>query len=386
MQPTANFFLVLNFLGAVQALLLAFALCGIKRGNRSANLILAAFSATVSVLIAWTVLNSSGYIYQFPHLFRINHPFDFAITPLLYLYVRALTSTKPQLKKRDLLHFVPFALCIVYLLPYYLQSGADKIYQQQTGLGARWYYLRSALAIPQAIIYLALSGWLIIKYLRHARERRMEAERASLFQVKFLVIALLSVWVVAVFRYLFDMRYPQYMRYTNLVLPFGGTLIIYALAYFGLRQPETFAGADANTLASEDEHSPAKKYEKSTLTSERSEVYLKKLLAAMEREKPYTDGDLTLAKLAGRLAVSTHHLSQIINERLGQNFFDFVNTYRVEEAKRKLVDPARKHYSLLAIAEEVGFNSKSAFNAAFKKQTSMTPSEFRKTSNGNGQH
>jgi AraC-like DNA-binding protein len=62
-----------------------------------------------------------------------------------------------------------------------------------------------------------------------------------------------------------------------------------------------------------------------------------------------------------------------------------VNTYRVEEAKRKLVDPSRKHYSLLAIAEEVGFNSKSAFNTAFKKQTSMTPSEFRKASNGNGQ-
>jgi AraC-like DNA-binding protein len=170
------------------------------------------------------------------------------------------------------------------------------------------------------------------------------------------------------------------------VLPLGGTIIIYGLAYLGLRQPETTAGSDAPTPADEVAVQPAKKYEKSTLTSERSEFYLKKLLSIMETEKPYTDGDLTLSKLASKLSISAHHLSQIINERLKQNFFDFVNTYRVAEAKRKLVDPAKKHYSLLAIAEEVGFNSKSAFNVAFKKQTNMTPSEFRKASNGNGQH
>lgn len=386
MQPTVNLFVVLNFLGAVQALLLAFALVSIKRGNRTANLILAAFAVNVSVLIGWAMLNTSGLIYLFPHLLRINHPFDFVITPLLYLYVRALTSAAPQLKKRDLPHFIPFLLCVLYLAPYYFQSGAYKISELNTALAVRWYYVRSGLVLLQAIVYLSFSGWLIIRYLRGAKERGKETASASLFQVKFLVMALMSIWVVAVGRYLSDMRYPQYMRYTNLILPFGGTIVIYALAYFGLRQPETFAGADASVLAGENGHLPVKKYEKSTLTGERSEVYLKKLLAAMETEKPYVDGDLTLSKLAGRLSVSTHHLSQIINERMGQNFFDFVNRYRVEEAKRKLVDPARKHYSLLAIAEEVGFNSKSAFNAAFKKQTSMTPSEFRKVSNGNGQH
>src|SRR5439155_27331821 len=93
--------------------------------------------------------------------------------------------------------------------------------------------------------------------------------------------------------------------------------------------------------------------------------------------------DLSLPKLAAKLALPTHHLSQIINARLNQNFFDFINSYRVEEAKQMLLDPAKKHYSLLVISEEVGFNSKSAFNTAFKKQTSLTPSEFRKLSNGN---
>ncbi|HEX8922528.1 MAG TPA: hypothetical protein VF766_13730, partial [Pyrinomonadaceae bacterium] len=111
MQPTFNFFTILNLLGAAQALLLALALVSIKRGRRIANLLLAAFSATASILIAWTVLISNGYGYFFPHLFRLNQPFDFAAGPLLYLYVRALVSREPKLKKRDLLHFIPFGLC-----------------------------------------------------------------------------------------------------------------------------------------------------------------------------------------------------------------------------------------------------------------------------------
>jgi len=89
-------------------------------------------------------------------------------------------------------------------------------------------------------------------------------------------------------------------------------------------------------------------------------------------------------KLAKTLAVSPHHLSQTINEQLNQNFIDFINAYRIEEAKRLLTDLAKKHYSILAVSEEVGFNSKSAFNTAFKRHASMTPSEFRKVIGNNG--
>src|SRR6185295_11725408 len=117
---------------------------------------------------------------------------------------------------------------------------------------------------------------------------------------------------------------------------------------------------------------------KSNLTSERADEYLKRLLSCMEIEKPYKNGDLTLQKLADTLSIPAAHLSQIINERLEQNFFDFINNYRVKEVQRLFEDPTKKHYSLLAIAEEVGFNSKSTFNSAFKKFANMTPSEFRK--------
>ena len=98
----------------------------------------------------------------------------------------------------------------------------------------------------------------------------------------------------------------------------------------------------------------------------------------MEREKPYLDANLTLQELAGRVSISLNHLSQLLNERLNQTFFDFVNSYRVQEAKRELCNPAKAHLTILAIAYDVGFNSKSSFNSAFKKHTGITPSEFKR--------
>ena len=156
-----------------------------------------------------------------------------------------------------------------------------------------------------------------------------------------------------------------------MILPLGLTILVYVLAYLGLRNPEVLTG--------DKEPQAAKKYEKSTLTPDRAEKYLQRLRHAMEPEKLYTDGDLTLQKLATKLPIPVQHLSQVVNEHLQQNILDFINAHRVEEAKRRLLDPEKKHLSILAIAEDVGFNSKSSFNAVFKKYTNLTPSEFRKT-------
>ena len=381
----------MNLLGAAQALLLALVLVSVKRGNRTANRILAAFAATISILITWAFLNSTHSISQFPHLLRINHPFDFVAGPLLYLYVRALTSSRPEVRRKDLLHFIPFGLAVLYLLPYYFQSREVKLRLYYALADMQWYYVRSSLALLLALVYFVFIGFMIARYLRTVKEEKSPAVRAVISQIKLLSISFVALWLAASIRHLSDVLYPEYIRFTNLVLPSGATIFIYAMAYFGLRTPETLIGSaaaatDAHPPTPEPEAlMPATKYEKSTLTSQRSEQYLTKLLAVMARDKPYMDGDLSLPKLATKLSVSAHHLSQIINERLNQNFFDFVNTYRVEEAKRMLLDPAKRHYSLLAIAEEVGFNSKSAFNMAFKKQTNMTPSGFRKNG-GDRQH
>jgi AraC-like DNA-binding protein len=119
------------------------------------------------------------------------------------------------------------------------------------------------------------------------------------------------------------------------------------------------------------------KYEKSALTKKMADEYVRRLIQFMDSHKPFLDPNLTLPKLAGQVSIRTHHLSQIINERLHESFFDFINRYRIEEAKKRLSDPSLSHYSIMGVANEVGFRSKSVFNSAFKKQTGMTPSEFR---------
>jgi AraC-like DNA-binding protein len=96
-------------------------------------------------------------------------------------------------------------------------------------------------------------------------------------------------------------------------------------------------------------------------------------------EKPFLDPQFSLPVLARRLGISTHHLSQILNEEIGQNFFDFLASYRIEEAKKILSDEEYSYIKIEEIAQMVGYNSKSAFNTAFKKIAGSTPSEFKKS-------
>ncbi len=332
---------------------------------------MAALTLTISIAVSGAVLLTTNYVFAWPHLSRLHQPFVFLAAPLLFLYIRELTAREPRFERKDFLHFIPFVACLVYLLPYYLQSASQKIeilvaeYVQQS-FGA-WYYIRSALLITQVLVYLILVVLIIIQYSRNARARDSASDRAVLFEIRFFVIAAAVLWIAVVLRY-------AIATMPNLLVPLGASLLIYAMGYLKLRRPET------QTVVKDE---PAgRKYEKSTLTTERSERYLDKLVNLMEKEKPFIDGDLTVQKLAERLSIPANHLSQTINERLGQTFSDFINSYRVEAAKKKLLDPASSHLSILGIAEAVGFNSKSSFNSVFKKHTNMTPSEFRQANNG----
>jgi len=172
--------------------------------------------------------------------------------------------------------------------------------------------------------------------------------------------------ILNVILYFVGYEYFVNMYFGNLV-PLLVVIIIYSIGYRSLWQPEIFAG---------DVEEP-KKYNKTTLELDKAQKYIEHLISYMEREKPYLKNDLALKNLSEMSGIPYYHLSRIINENLNQNFFDFVNRYRIEEAKRNLVDPKYNHYSILGIATDSGFNSKSAFNTAFKKYTNKTPSQFR---------
>jgi AraC-like DNA-binding protein len=153
-------------------------------------------------------------------------------------------------------------------------------------------------------------------------------------------------------------------------VPVFVTALIFAMGALGIKQPEIF-------VPSVQDDEKGEKYQRSALTPEKANEYLARLKHVMTQQKPHRDPELTLPGLASALDIPSHQLSQLLNETVGQSFFDFVNRERVEEAKQLLLDPAFQSYTILAIATEAGFNSKTAFNAAFKKHAGVTPSAFR---------
>lgn len=370
MRPSLNLLAVLNLLGAAQGLLLTLALLTVKRGNRLANKLLAGLTLSIAIIVTGAVLLTTNYVFVYPHLSRVHHPFVFLAGPFLFLYIRTITAGNSRLKKTDLLHFVPFLFVLVYLLPYYFQSRDHKVkflfaefYQDSLG---QWYYIRSSLFIVQFLVYLILVVAILVKHSKKSKAIAAPYQQSVRFKVRFFAIASIILWLGALLRLIID---PS--ATTNLLVPLGASIVVYAMGYLEMSKPEL-----ASDPASQP---PAKKYEKSTLTAERQERYRNRLLQYMKDEKPFRDGELTVQKLADQLSIPSYYLSQTINERLGQTFSDFINSYRVQEAKERLLDPSFEHLSILGIAIEVGFNSKSSFNAVFKKHTDMTPSEFRRT-------
>lgn len=357
----------LALLAVTQAVLLGVVMLTTTRSRRVETRLLAVLVLTIGAMVGVALVVRSPLAVRVPHLIRVNQPLDFLPGPLFYLYVRTLTE-RSRVRRRDLLHALPAAACLVYLLPYYARSAEYKLADVQSSGYANWYFLRTAAAILIATPYVVLGIDRGVRYARHQRDTG--ATRDSVRQLQFLCGGFGIALATAATRYLVDVSFPAYMPFTHQLLPLVGTTVLCGMAYLGLRDSAARAG-DTGAMTA------PRKYGTSSLTDDRAERALPALMHALDVEQVYLDPHLALSALAARLGIPAPHLSQIINQRLNQNFPDLINSYRVAEARRRLVDPAWRHYSILAIAEDVGFRSKSSFNEVFKKLTGMTPSEFR---------
>jgi AraC-like DNA-binding protein len=155
------------------------------------------------------------------------------------------------------------------------------------------------------------------------------------------------------------------------------SVFVILIGYFGLKQKVIFSSEDI--LVAGEATRVQTKYSGSRLSDSEAKQYTEKLTDYMKSAKPYLNPDLSLPQLASDLNISSHYLSQVINEQFNLNFFDFVNGYRVDTFKEKIIDPGFRNFSLLGIAFECGFNSKSAFNRIFKQSTGITPSQYKKS-------
>ncbi len=365
MQPSIDFFAIANSAGAVQAVFWAVALLSIPKGKHAANRLLAALLFAFALGISVSIFYHTRYILIFPHLARLTDPLKFLYPPLFYLYVKALTS--PQFRLRaHLFHFLPALFCSLYLLPFYLKDANAKVRLLQGSLDSGPDDIMVALVLLQEALYTVLTLRLWWQHSRQTKQVFSEIDRVNLRWIRNLVVAFLLVSVIYGY---FETAQSEVVA--KAIVSFSLTGFIFVMGYMGLKQPMVFLPATNG--------SSGQKYQKSGLTSEKAQQYLARLRQVMQDEKPYLESDLTLQTLAQRLSISPNHLSQLLNAYLKQSFFDFVNSYRVEAAKRLLRDPKNDHLTLLAVAYEAGFTSKSSFNSAFRKFAGTTPSRYKQS-------
>jgi AraC-like DNA-binding protein len=384
----------LTLLGAAQGAFLALALLNTKSGDIRAHRILSLLTFLFSMDLGEEFLYQIGFFESVPDLLHVLAPIDLLYGPLIFLYVSQLTSPSNQgAVKRNYWHFLPALAGGVALLPFFLMDGSEKLEFTETlrNGGAMENDTADALIIQlgfvvfmlgtvvQLGLYLMFSIRRLIIHSTSIRNQYSDIDKINLAWLRNLLLGLSCIYLL----YLGDQFFPDLMG-INLLgdsITVVAVILIYAMGYLGLRQPAIFTGAlvAQQTAIEERADQAEEKYRRSGLDKETSLAFLDELTGHMEAEKSYLEGNLVLSQLAQQLGISANYLSQIINEQLKVNFYDFVNGYRVEEAKRLMRSTERQNTNILKIALDSGFNSKSAFYTAFKKATSITPTQYRKT-------
>jgi AraC-like DNA-binding protein len=385
MQPAIGLSAVVFLIGAAQATFFAALLARPGHSNRQANRYLAALLLVFALALIDEFLLHSRYYRTVPQLLAVLWPLDFLYGPLFYFYTLALIEPRFAFSKHKLAHYIPFVLSAASYLPLMLLSGIEKADLVFAVTMPTPYHSVMALNTLAAMIQIPIYLLLAILHLRwHARSIRRTLsyrEGADLRWLRNLTVVFAILWALYVLR---DLLLPLsgLGSSAHWLLPGVMAFAVYALGYLGHRQPEIFSALVASAVADDNAETPAGvtntvKYQKSALSDSQARMLYERLGALMQTEKPYRNSELSLAALAQQLGVSTHHLSQVINEHAGRNFFDFINDHRVRAAQILLADPNEQRSSILALSMEAGFKSKSAFYNAFRKQVGMPPAQYR---------
>lgn len=397
MNPTIDLAATLLLVGAAQAFFFVLALLTANTENQNANRYLSVLLALLGITLIDEFMTWTHYYLYYPHLLGLIWPTNFLYAPIAYFYVKSLTSRETYVPgARTLWHFIPFILDILYNLPNYLMSAEQKaelMFRSERVVIAHFLEFDTLGPIVQMMLYLIVSVRILNIHARTLKDTHSSIERINLTWLRNLLTALFALWCMYLFAELlsplFGVVFEAWYALHAIVV-----LVIFALGYFGVRQPAIFSGVHARIQdgthfdktevqadrRAERQSESRSKYQRSTLDDTLRKAILEELRGVMVTKRPYLDGELTLHKLAEMMELSPNHISEVINANLSMNFFDFINAYRVEEAKKRLAAETKGRMpSVLAVAFEAGFNSKSAFYTAFKKHTQITPSAFRKS-------
>ena len=382
---TSTLYVGLLIAALIQSTLIIGALLTSKRGHETANYLLCGIIVLFSYYDLVKILCSTEFILYYPNLTQSYRPLPFLIWVVFYYYTRTMTTPGFRFQIKDSVHLLPFCLYTIYLLPYFLSDKASKL-QTITAPIPLHYYVAVILQTALLFYYLKMSFDVLKVHEQNLKTNFSNLEKIKLAWLKRLLSAFGVIWGAAFVKAFFLVSSPADFVIPPILL----CLVIYAIGFYALKQPAVFfdtsLGTDVQPSLTTSSASvdifpsqQAAKYKSSGLTSEDVSLYKAQLLTYLESEKTYLNSDLSLKNIAEYLNIPPHQLSQVINTGTQGNFYDLINSYRIQEAKRQLTDPSKQDFSILDIAYEVGFNSKSAFNNAFKRYTEMTPSQYKKS-------
>ncbi len=365
MRTPASFdtWTVLILFAAIQGLVFSIFLffTGDTKGRKQKldlSLLISLFCLMITEYVLWW----TGYLIHVPHAMNFSGVFNFVFGPLLFFYFRSIFRNYGFHWRKDWPHFI-FAL--VYLL------GHLSFYSlpEETKVKYMTEVLKAPSGIPWPWLNLIQSSlYIVICYYEYRNEAENTQEVKKWFK---LVLTLFSGYTLSVISYYILVRMPWFDATWDYFISAMMMIFIYAVAAYGYFHDKVFNGFDLIS----NPHKP--KYQNSGLSFQFGAQMLLRLNMLMDSEKMYVDDDISLDKLASVLGISRHQLSQVLNEQAGMNFFEYINSRRIEEAKHLLANSSKKELNIIEIAYRVGYTNKVTFNNTFRKYTGMTPSEFR---------
>ena len=321
----------------------------------------------LGVLVLLGSLNASHPVMMgllFPTItggIRLMEPMQFLMAPLIVAYLQSLMNGALRLRLSMLWHLLPFALALSFAL-LVMRQGISEAGQGIPVISlVFWFCL-----LIQALAYLVPAFQRIHVYSRKLQDQVSNLQGLDLSWLRWFLgfILALCAGYAAVIVLLIHSPDLSFLHYC---LSLAMTVLVWGLGCRGLLQKPRVGEPDVKL----------QKYEKNQLPDSDFAEAKASLVALMQQRKPYLQPELSLSDLADSLGLTRNRLSMVINSGFGQNFHDFINSWRVREFARLCLDPAKRGEKLLTLAFDAGFNSKPAFNAVFRKLAGMTPSQFR---------
>ena len=306
-------------------------------------------------------------------------PILFLFGPLLYLYLGSLTTEKFRLKPVLLLHLVPFVIiCIhrslVNVVP--ITSSSD-LAENPSYIYNKIYY---SLFILSLLVYWFLSLKLVLNHRKNIPYHFSNYTPRNTLNWSIFVLSLFLIFFIADFSMYYLKQVLRIEMPLISLLPVNLTLFTFIIILFGVNQTVIYPyGNNSQTTDTGSmESSNSGKSDRKLLDEKQKEILSETVNQYLKNKKPYLNPEYSLQMMADDLSISREKLSYLINSGQQKNFYKLINEFRVEEVKEKLLNPNFKHYTVLGVGLECGFNSKTSFNRIFKEETGLTPSEFKK--------